>query len=107
MFCTSISKYTIDKHDAVMEETVYHNTVRQEFVEKIPANCKKTFTQHTFFTCWNIKHVDQIDMAENSPNVTMTGRSQNQIRIEVIKCNNLQLTQKINNWKDNEIQGDY
>ena len=44
-----ISKYIIDKHDAAVEKTVYHFTVRQEFVVK--NSCKlqnKTFNQQNF-----------------------------------------------------------
>ena len=41
-----------------------------------------------------VKHLDQIEMAESSQNLTMTERSQNLSKIDAAKCNNLLTTQK-------------
>ena len=44
-------KNTTNKYDAAVERTVYHNTVKQEFVENSCKIANKTFTQYKFFTC--------------------------------------------------------
>ena len=61
---------------------MYHNTVRQEFVEKIPANCKTKHLLNINFVCVETSNTLTKDMAESSINLTMTESGQNHLRTE-------------------------
>ena len=58
---------------------MYHNTVRQEFVEKIPANCKTKHLLNTNLSCVETSNTLTKDMAESSLNLTMTESGQNHL----------------------------
>ena len=74
---------------------MYHNNVRTRIFENSCKIANKYLLNINFKRVeTSYQHIDQIDMAESSLNLTMTERSQNLLKIEADKCNNSLPTQK-------------